>query len=261
MMHAVLTAPHTSTESNTVAPELSVRISHGLKAAVSRNDNVSPPFACTAYSFACLPGRCGAPQSLSAIALVSITSGVMVFSTHGMIVYVTCTLSGDPLAPGAAKAIVLRCVPTARPVGLSVARTTVDVTSLGGTVLPESESVTQVVSNVAVQANGRAPGFLICKEKVSGCAFPTNAVVTRDVVSTSSSAAAGRMKNLSGTRTESLVWVEAKTIVSWCSVCDSVSGWMITSTLSGVLPEYCPSSTHTADLVAVQPSVGPSAFW
>src|SRR5882762_3898812 len=152
-MHAVFAAPHTSTESSTVAPELLVTISHGLKVAVSRKDNVSPMFACTAYSFACLPGLCGAPQSLRAIALVSITSGVMVFSTHGMIVYVTCTLSGDPLAPGAAKAIVLRCVPTARPAGLSVARTTVDVTSLGGTVLPESESVTQVVSNVAVQVS------------------------------------------------------------------------------------------------------------
>ncbi len=193
---------------------LFVRIKYALKVALRRNDSVSPRLACTLYSFACRPALCGAPQSLSAMEELLTVSSVIPVSTHGWIVYVIGTVSGDPMAPVAANTILALCVAVLRLSGLSVTSTLVDVVSCAGTVPPESERVTHPVSSTAVHVSGRPPLFLMCRVKVSGCALRTSAEVSRRVGDTASSAAGGSIWKTMGTLTVLVLWLDVKTIVS-----------------------------------------------
>ena len=234
-----------------------MRTRYASKAAdVSRNDSVSPAVACTLYSFACLPARCGAPQSLKLIEPVTTASGNTGVSTHGLIVKGTVTATGEPIAPGAVTVIVPLCVPGARLPGVSV--TTVE--SRGGAPPLGFERPSQPVSTAALQVRGREPVLSIRRVKVCGSALPANAVSARDVGDTDNSGAGGRMSKLTGTLTVLFACADVKTIVSWCGTCESVSARSVTTRLSGATPELVDKLLHVAVFVALHASVPPSAF-
>src|SRR5258706_16476061 len=96
------------------APRLSCNTRYASKTAlVSRNVSVSPAFAVMRYCFVRLPARSGAPQSARTIAPVTTVSAATGAGAHGLILNVTASVNGEPIAPGAVILIAPVCVPAA----------------------------------------------------------------------------------------------------------------------------------------------------